>query len=94
MLNEIFISLTRYLHFLVMRRNGLIQKLNYKKTYGRLISKFKTSQTWQQVIKMHKLPNILRSNDNQVMKFGQLMKYNLKIIFLEKSYQKWDWNIC
>ena len=43
---------------------------------------------------MHILPTILRSNDNQVMKFGQLMKYNLKIIFLEKSYQKWDWNIC
>ena len=30
-----------------------------------------------------KLPNISRSNCNQVMKFGQLMKYNLRKIFFK-----------
>ena len=26
---------------------------------------------------------------NQTMKFGQLMEYNMRNIFLEKSYTKW-----
>ena len=30
--------------------------------------------------------NILRSKGNQVVKNGQLMEYNLRNIFLEKSY--------
>ena len=37
---------------------------------------------------MHILPNISRSKDNQAMKFGQLIEYNMKNIFLEKSYTK------
>ena len=41
---------------------------------------------------MHTLPNILRSKDNQTMKFGQLMEYNIFHltfnIFLKKSYTK------
>ena len=35
------------------------------------------------------LPNILRSEDNQKMKFGQLIEYNMRNIFLEKSYTKY-----
>ena len=31
-----------------------------------------TSQTGQQIITIHILPNISRSTDNQTMKFGQL----------------------
>ena len=31
------------------------------------------------------LPNILRSKGNQTTKSGQLIEYNLKYIFLEKS---------
>ena len=34
------------------------------------------------------LPNISRSKVNQIMKFGQLIEHNMKIIFLEKSYTK------
>ena len=34
------------------------------------------------------MTNILRSKDNQAMKFGQLIEYNLRDIFLEKSYTK------
>ena len=36
------------------------------------------------------LPNISRSNGNQTMKFGQLVDYNMRNIFLEKSYTKCD----
>ena len=35
---------------------------------------------------MHILPNISISKGNQTMKFGQLIEYNMKNIFLEKSY--------
>ena len=32
------------------------------------------------------LPNITRSIDNQTIKFGQLIEYNIRNIFFEKSY--------
>ena len=38
---------------------------------------------------MQILPNISR-NDNQTMKFGHLIKYNMRDIILEKSYTKCD----
>ena len=34
------------------------------------------------------MPNICRSKGNQTMKFGQLIGYNLRNIFLERSYTK------
>ena len=37
---------------------------------------------------MHILINISRSKANQAMKFGQLIEYNLRNIFREKSYTK------
>ena len=36
------------------------------------------------------LTNISRSTDNQAMKFGQLIQYNIKNVFLEKSHTKCD----
>ena len=42
-----------------------------------------TSQPDKQTIAMHILPNISRSQGNQTMKFGQLIVYNMKNIFLE-----------
>ena len=36
---------------------------------------------------MHILPYILRNKDNETMKFGQLIEYNIKNIFLEKLYK-------
>ena len=47
-----------------------------------------TSQPGQQTIAIHMLPNISRSKGNQKMKFGQLIKYNMKNIFVKKSYTK------
>ena len=35
---------------------------------------------------MHILPNISRSKGNQTIKFGQLIGYNIKKIFVEKPY--------
>ena len=34
------------------------------------------------------LPNIFRSKGNQTMKFGQLVDYNMRNNFPEKSYSK------
>ena len=36
----------------------------------------------------HILPNISRSKDKQTTKFGQLVEFNMRNIFLEKSYTK------
>ena len=44
----------------------------------RLIRKFMTSQTGQQIITIYILPNILRSKGNQTVKFGQLIGYNVR----------------
>ena len=53
-----------------------------------LVSKFMTSQTKQQVITINIFPNISRSKGNQTMKFSLLIDYNMRNIFLEKSYAK------
>ena len=47
-----------------------------------------TSQSGKQRIAMHILLNISQSKDNQTMKFGQLIEYNTRNIFLEKSFTK------
>ena len=44
-----------------------------------------TSQPGKQAITIHTLPNISKSKGNQTMKFGQLIEYNKRNIFLEKS---------
>ena len=35
---------------------------------------------------MHMLTNISRDQGNQAMKYGQLMEYDMRNIFLEKSF--------
>ena len=42
---------------------------------------------WE-TITIHILPNILRSKGNYTMKFGQLIEYNVKNIFLQKSCRR------
>ena len=46
------------------------------------------SQARQQIITIHIFPNISRSKGNQIVKFGQLIEYNTRNIFLEKSCTK------
>ena len=48
-----------------------------------------TLQPGKQTITIHILPNILRSKGNHTIKFSQLIKYNMRNIFLEKSYTKY-----
>ena len=47
-----------------------------------------TSQTGLQIVTIYTLPNITRSKCNQTITFGQLMHYNMRNIFFEKSYKK------
>ena len=47
-----------------------------------------TSQPGKQTIAKHLLLYISRSKDNQTVKSGQLIKYNMRKIFLEQSYPK------
>ena len=48
-----------------------------------------TSQPSLQTIAIHILPNISQSKGNQTMKFGQLIEYNKRNIFLQKLCRKW-----
>ena len=74
-------SFSRYLSFChdfwSCRKNGLIRKI-------RLTPKFVTSQPGSQTIALHILPDISQSKGNQTMKFGQLIEYNKRNIFLQK----------
>ena len=47
-----------------------------------------TSQSGQQAIAIHILPNISRSKGNQAIRLGQLIEYNIRNIFVEKSFTK------
>ena len=63
-----------------MSKNGLFRKIRLKST---------TSQPGKQTITIHVLPNISRSQDKQTTKFGQIIKYNRRNIFVEKPYTKY-----
>ena len=84
MLKDLFILeiFTLLFWFFGYVKNGLIRKLW-------LISKFMTSQTGQQVISIHVLPNFSSTKGNQATKFGQLIKFTVRDIFLKKSCRKW-----
>ena len=47
-----------------------------------------TSQLGKQTITKQILTNISRSKGNQTIKFGQLIEYNIRNIFLKKSFSK------
>ena len=48
------------------------------------------SQTGKQITAIHILASISRSKGNQTMKFRQLIEFNMRNIFLEKSYTECD----
>ena len=64
-----------------MYKNSLIRKIS-------LVSKFMTSQPGYKTIAIHILANISRRKGNKTMKFGQLLEYNMRTIFLKKSFSK------
>ena len=43
-----------------------------------------TSHTGQKIITIHILPNISRSKGNSTIKFGQIIKYSMRNIFIKK----------
>ena len=47
-----------------------------------------TSQPGKQIIAIHTLP-ISHVLNNEAMEFDQLIEYNMRYIFLEKSYTKY-----
>ena len=49
-----------------------------------------TSQPGKHSIAIDISPNISRSKSNHGIKVGHLIEYNIRIIFLEKSYTKCD----
>ena len=61
-----------------MKKGDLIRKIG-------LISIIMTLQPGWQTIAIHILTNISRSKE-KAMKFGHLIEYNMRNIFLEKSY--------
>ena len=63
------------------RENGLIRRV-------RLTSKFLASQPGLQTIVIHILLNISQSKGNQTMKFGQLIEYDKRNIFVQKVCRK------
>ena len=50
--------------------------------------KFMTSQPISQTIAICILTDNSRTKGNQTTKFGQLIEYNMRTVFLEKSYTK------
>ena len=48
-----------------------------------------TSRPGQQTFAIHILHNISRNKGNQAMKIGQLIEYNMRNIFVDKSYTKY-----
>ena len=55
-----------------------------------LLSKLPSNCYFWQFVMIWQLPNISRSKGIQTMKFGQLIEYNMRNIFLKKSYTKYD----
>ena len=47
-----------------------------------------TSQPGLQTITIHILPNISQSKGNQTMKFGRILEYNKRNVFLQELYKK------
>ena len=47
------------------------------------------SEPGLQTIAIHIILNVSKSKYNQAMKFGQLIEYNKRNIFLQELYGKW-----
>ena len=69
---ELFTFLSWYFGYLVKRRDKKAM-FNFK-SYD--------------VVTIHILPNISRSKGNQTTKFGQLIEYTMRNVFLEESWAK------
>ena len=75
----------KYLNFCLdfssMPKKSLIRKI-------KLIRKFMMSQHRKQIIAVHIFSNLSRRKDNETIKFGKFIEYNIRNIFLKKSFTK------
>ena len=55
----------------------------------KVVSKFMTWKPGKQTVVIHILPDISKSKANETTKFGQLITYNMRHIFLAKSYTRY-----
>ena len=69
----------KYFGFLCPDIFGHVEKQLNKK--AKVSFKIYYAINWEIIIIIHILPNILRSKDNQAMKFGLLIKYNVRNFF-------------
>ena len=69
------------LDFLLMYKDNLIRKMS-------LISKCRRHNLAIKLLQHTYYPNILRSKSNQTINFDRLIEYNMRNIFLEKTYTK------
>ena len=75
-------SFSRYLTFCLDFSSGVAKQLDLK---HKVTFKIYYMTAWlTNNCNTYILPNISRSNGNQTMKFGQLINYNMRIIFIEK----------
>ena len=75
--------------FLSLRFGYVEKQLDEKAmVYSKFIASLLTSQTRQQIVTINILPYISRSKNNQAMKFGPLIEFTMKNIFLQKSCRK------
>ena len=81
MKNAFYFLFLRYLNFCPDFFGHLGKRLDKKL---KLISKFMTSEPEKHTITIIVLTHITRSKGNQTDKFGQLIEYNVKNLFLQK----------
>ena len=81
MKNAFYLLFLTYLNFCPDFFGHLSKRLDKK---VKLFSKFMTSQPEKQTITIIVLTHISRSKGNQTDKFGQLIEYNVKNLFLQK----------
>ena len=53
-----------------------------------------TSHKGQKIITIHTMSNISRSKNKMTIKSDQLIEYNIRYIFLKKSYTKYGGRVC
>ena len=92
MINAFYFVLKAFFILKIFKFSSWLFEHVEKKTLIRkitLISKFMTSPPCQQRIRLHILLNISRIKGKQTMKFSQLIEYNHRNIFLQKSWRNW-----
>ena len=86
--SEIIFEKCFLFHLWSFRKTAWLEQGSSKPPCSETCSKSMTSELGKQTIAIHLLPNISRSKSNQAMKFSSLIEYNIRSIFLEKSYTK------